>query len=354
MTGHCFVSYSTADGLEFTRKLRDELEGGDPHYPVWYDKRDLAPADEWDKQIADAIESCQCFLFVMTEDSTKITSNCKTEIVHALKYGKPIVPILLHKNMEQPFLLGSREWIDFTGGFKAGVARLRNFLRELDSPEGILRALKYRLADAEHILRRGKDEEENQIKAEIAALKAQIQLQEDVLKSSISHNLNYTQDNAEKVVKETKALQMHSQNQEIIYSSSLSNEKIKHLEMIQNVITKMHNDSNQVKRLTIISVATLLSVFIFTKNNWYVLVAFLPTIVFWFLDTYYLWQQRKFRGVYDDVAGITKNNEIKLFAMRPDLYTGGKYSYFSVFFSVTILWVYLPVIGILLGIYFLL
>jgi len=137
-------------------------------------------------------------------------------------------------------------------------------------------------------------------------------------------------------------------------AKSFSDEQIKHLEFIQGVITRMNNNSFQMKGWMVAIMTALLAVYASTQNNRFVLVAIVPTVIFWFLDTYYLWQERKFRGVYDDVAGITKNNEIKLFAMRPDLYTGGKYSYINVFGSVTIVLVYLPVIVILLGIYFLL
>lgn len=137
-------------------------------------------------------------------------------------------------------------------------------------------------------------------------------------------------------------------------TKSFSSEEIKHLEFIQGVITRMNNNSFQMKGWMVAIMTALLAVYASTENDRFVLVAIVPTIIFWFLDTYYLWQERKFRGLYNDVAGITKNNEIKLFAMRPDLYTGGKYSYMNVFSSVTIILVYLPVIVILLAIYFLL
>ena len=137
-------------------------------------------------------------------------------------------------------------------------------------------------------------------------------------------------------------------------TKSFSSEEIKHLEFIQGVITRMNNNSFQMKGWMVAIMTALLAVYASTEIDRFVLVAIVPTVIFWFLDTYYLWQERKFRGVYDDVAGLTNKNKIALFAMRPDLYTGGKYSYFNVFFSVTIVWVYLPVIGILLGIYFLL
>ncbi len=132
----------------------------------------------------------------------------------------------------------------------------------------------------------------------------------------------------------------------------MSSEKIKHLEFIQNVITRMNTNSFQIKGWSIVIVSALLAIYASTKNNYFFLAAVFPTLIFWFLDAYYLNQERKFRGLYNDVAGVTDEpKEIKLFAMCPDLYTGGKYSYWSAFFSTTILKMYLAIIVLLICIF---
>ena len=132
----------------------------------------------------------------------------------------------------------------------------------------------------------------------------------------------------------------------------MSKEEIKHLEFIQAVITRMGTNSFQMKGWMVAIVSALLAIYAQSQNGLYPLFGLLPVFIFWGLDTYYLWQERKFRGLYNDVAGVTHNNEIALFAMRPDLYTGKKYAYWNVFKSISVLPLYLPVAGILLVIYF--
>lgn len=128
----------------------------------------------------------------------------------------------------------------------------------------------------------------------------------------------------------------------------MTNENLKHLEFIQNVITRMNGNSFQIKSWTVTIVSALLAIYASTQNNYFILAALFPTIVFWFLDSYYLMQERKFRGLYNDVAGISSDpREIKVFEMRPDLYVGGTYSFISVFFSITILQMYLSLILLL-------
>ena len=89
--------------------------------------------------------------------------------------------------------------------------------------------------------------------------------------------------------------------------SQFTDEQIKHLEFIQDAISRMNSNSFQMKSWVLVIVTALLGSFANTGNKNFVLLAIFPTIIFWFLDTYYLQLERKFRGVYNDVAGISEN-----------------------------------------------
>ena len=132
----------------------------------------------------------------------------------------------------------------------------------------------------------------------------------------------------------------------------MQEEQLKHLEFIQNVITRMNANSFQIKGWTVAIISALLAIYASSKNNYFILAGLFPAIVFWFLDTYYLCQERKFRGLYNDVAGISESPlALKPFEMRPDLYVGGKYSYWRVFCSITILKMYLSLCVLLAGLF---
>jgi tetratricopeptide (TPR) repeat protein len=182
MANHHFLSYSSVDAQDFAIRLTDALAAGPPSIPVWLDKRELKPGQEWDKQIVEAIRSCDSLLFVMTSDSVEDRSVCKQEWTRALTYKKPIVPLLLHRDAEMPFRLGSRQHIDFTGAFESALATLRTHLQWLTSPAGVLRAMMDRLADARRDARRAHDAEERaRIDDEIVLLERQIADQQRIV-----------------------------------------------------------------------------------------------------------------------------------------------------------------------------
>ena len=113
----------------------------------------------------------------------------------------------------------------------------------------------------------------------------------------------------------------------------MSSEQIKHLEFIQSIINRLNANSFQMKEWMIAIVSALLALYASSNNVIYIFIAITPTIMFGFLDAYYLQQERKFRGLYND---IVNGNDIPLFAMPIDNYKGGFYCYFRSLFSKTV------------------
>lgn len=78
--------------------------------------------------------------------------------------------------------------------------------------------------------------------------------------------------------------------------------RVKHLELIQSIITRLNGNSFQIKGIAITIVAALLAVYASNGKVDFILIPILPSVIFWYLDAYYLQQERKFRGLYNDVA----------------------------------------------------
>ncbi len=119
--------------------------------------------------------------------------------------------------------------------------------------------------------------------------------------------------------------------------------KLKHLEFIQGIIDRMAKCSFMLKGWCITLVVGL---YVFSstvsEKTSLILISFIPIIVFWILDAYYLWQERLFREVYDYVRKKPVGNID--FKMNPMDFSNGKNTWFATFKSKTILWFYLPLI----------
>ncbi|MCE2416332.1 hypothetical protein J4G07_20305 [Candidatus Poribacteria bacterium] len=84
--------------------------------------------------------------------------------------------------------------------------------------------------------------------------------------------------------------------------------KIKHLEMIQNIITRLANNSFSLKGWTVIFIAAVLGFAIKESNSNYIPLVLFPIFAFWGLDGYYLRQEKLFRALYDKVRKLDEQD----------------------------------------------
>ena len=81
--------------------------------------------------------------------------------------------------------------------------------------------------------------------------------------------------------------------------SELPEQRIKHLEMIQAVITRLGNDSFLIKGWAVTVTGVFLGFAVNSKEWGLAAVGILPALFFWALDTYYLRSERLFRVFYE-------------------------------------------------------
>jgi uncharacterized membrane protein len=85
-------------------------------------------------------------------------------------------------------------------------------------------------------------------------------------------------------------------------------EIVEHLKMVQTVISRMANTSFIIKGWAITVVSAILGFSLVTSSCLFGLIAIIPNIIFWLLDSYYLWQEKLFRKLYDQIRVQTKND----------------------------------------------
>ena len=124
---------------------------------------------------------------------------------------------------------------------------------------------------------------------------------------------------------------------------------VEELKIIQDIIKRMAFNSFLIKGWSIsLVVATLL----LKGNKYQVLIAFIPLLVFWFLDAYFLWQEKMYRELYKWVVGNRLKTDEYLFDMNAYRFEDKVQSKFRIMFSITLGWFYCS-IAILVTIYIL-
>jgi len=112
---------------------------------------------------------------------------------------------------------------------------------------------------------------------------------------------------------------------------------LKEIDIIQDTIKRMAYNSFLIKGWTLtLVVATLL----LKGNKYQVLIAFIPLLVFWFLDAYFLWQERMYRKLYEWVIKNRLSTDEYLFSMNAYRFKNEVQSKFRIMFSITLGWFY--------------
>jgi predicted alpha-1,6-mannanase (GH76 family) len=112
---------------------------------------------------------------------------------------------------------------------------------------------------------------------------------------------------------------------------------IEELKIVQDIIKRMALNSFLIKGWTItLVVATLL----LKGEKFQSFIAFIPILVFWYLDAYFLWLERLYRRLYDWIAKNRLNTDEFLFDMDYRRFIKEEQSKFRIMFSITLGWFY--------------
>jgi hypothetical protein len=112
---------------------------------------------------------------------------------------------------------------------------------------------------------------------------------------------------------------------------------IEELKMIQDIIKRMASNSFLIKGWTIsLVVATLL----LKGDRFQAFIAFIPLLVFWCLDAYFLWLERLYRRLYNWVRENRLKTDEHLFDMDYRRFIKDEQSRIRIMFSTTLCWFY--------------
>lgn len=136
--------------------------------------------------------------------------------------------------------------------------------------------------------------------------------------------------------------------------------QVKHLEMVQSIISRMASNSFQLKALFITIFSALLALFfkvsiLKTNTSFVILVLALITAVFWILDSYYLSLEKMYRNLYNKLIKNQKECPVPLFDLTPIMSKKSENGYtatniLNCFWSKSNRWFYPPIFLSVLGI----
>jgi len=124
----------------------------------------------------------------------------------------------------------------------------------------------------------------------------------------------------------------------------MTQDEIKHLEMIQGVIKRLAGNSFLMKGWSVTLISALFVLSAEKANERYACVALLPALIFWGLDAFYLRLERLYRKLYDAVRGAPGLPKPEPFSMDVRPYAEHVAGWFAVALSRSILPLHLTIL----------
>lgn len=116
-----------------------------------------------------------------------------------------------------------------------------------------------------------------------------------------------------------------------------ADDRRKHLDYIQAVITRLAGNSFSIKTWAVGLIGVLGGLVVKTPDFTLALALLFPVIGFWYLDAYYLRQERLFRALYKAAIDPSRANKVRVFDMNPTSFADPKdHSMWTVAMSETV------------------
>lgn len=136
------------------------------------------------------------------------------------------------------------------------------------------------------------------------------------------------------------------------FNLSAMENKRKHLEFAQQFIMRMNVNSFLLKGWAVTLVAALFAFAVMDVDTGYIYITFLSTLMFWFLDGFYLSQVRRYRTLYNEIKEKEEPNID--YDMNTSVYGHGRNKWLSSAFSRALLLFYGVLLIVSVIVYFIL
>lgn len=121
----------------------------------------------------------------------------------------------------------------------------------------------------------------------------------------------------------------------------------KEVDIIQDIIKRMASNSFLIKGWT---VTLVVGTFLLKGEYYQMFFAFIPLVAFWYLDAFFLRQEKLYRKLYKWVVTNRMSDETNILDMNAKRFQDKVASETKIMFSITLNWFYIP-IALIIGIY---